>query len=256
MADNTEKFSGKAELYRSARPAYSQKLIDCLFSRYGFSEDSAVADVGSGTGIFSKQLLDKGCKVYGVEPNADMRKTAEEQLKAYKNFVSVDGSADCFGLSDCSVDIVTAAQAFHWFAADAFAAECRRVLKGDKQVVLVYNSRDKIAPVNVESYKIFSRFCPAFHGFGGGMEEERIYAFFGGKAEKIGFENNLVLDRDRFIGRCLSASYALTPKDGEYGEFIAGLNSLFDGFARGGFITIANASVAYIGYPVGDGRGV
>ena len=78
--DNTQKFSGLANDYTIGRSAYSNAFIESLYSRYGFSERSVIADIGSGTGKFAKQLLDKGSFVHCIEPNEDMRKRAIEEL--------------------------------------------------------------------------------------------------------------------------------------------------------------------------------
>ena len=89
--DNTQKFSGKADVYQQARPNYAQAMLDFIASKWQIGEGSLVADVGSGTGIFTRQLLGLGAKVYAVEPNADMRAMAERLLGGNPNFVSVIG---------------------------------------------------------------------------------------------------------------------------------------------------------------------
>ena len=91
--DYTQNFSGPANDYAIGRPAYSNKLIESLYSQYGFTEESVIADIGSGTGKLAKQLLDKGSFVYCIEPNDDMRKIAMEELGEYKRFHAVDGTA-------------------------------------------------------------------------------------------------------------------------------------------------------------------
>ncbi|MFR1709510.1 MAG: class I SAM-dependent methyltransferase [Clostridium sp.] len=70
---NENKFNGMAKIYSKYRPSYSFNFIDYLFTNVGISQSSIIADIGSGTGILTKQLLEKGSKVYGIEPNADMR---------------------------------------------------------------------------------------------------------------------------------------------------------------------------------------
>ena len=59
--------------------------------------------------------------------------------------------------------------------------------------------------------QVFREHCPSFHGFTGGMGEDdpRIRDFFGGAYEKRRFPNPLTLDRDQFLRRCFSSSYAL-----------------------------------------------
>ena len=81
---STERFNGVAKEYSLGRPDYAIDLINLLFQQYGFSDSSIVADIGSGTGKFAKQLLDRGCSVIGVEPNDDMRCFAEKELYDYE----------------------------------------------------------------------------------------------------------------------------------------------------------------------------
>lgn len=83
-----------------------------------------VADIGSGTGILSRQLLVRGLHVIGVEPNNDMRNVAEQSLNIHSRFISINATAENTTLKENSVDLVTVAQAFHWFDKKAFKIEC------------------------------------------------------------------------------------------------------------------------------------
>ena len=85
--DSTRKFDGYAKDYAVGRPSYALDLINCLYERYGISEKSVIADIGSGTGKFAKHLLERGSQVYCVEPNDDMRQTAEKELGSYEKFL-------------------------------------------------------------------------------------------------------------------------------------------------------------------------
>ena len=64
--------------------------MELLKTECGFTSESVVADIASGTGIFTKLLLENGNPVFGVEPNANMRRAGEEYLAAFPNFTSVD----------------------------------------------------------------------------------------------------------------------------------------------------------------------
>lgn len=245
----TEKFSGKASYYTAGRPAYSEKLIEYIYSN-GFSKESVIADIGSGTGIFARQLLEKGSAVYCVEPNDDMRAAAESELNAFDKFVSVNGTASDSTLEPGSVDFITCAQAFHWFNVDAFKAECKRILKPNGRVVLIWNTRDMNAPVNRKCAAVCEKYCPAFQGFNGGINnnEDRISQFFGGDFEIKAFENHLEYDENKFINRMLSSSYSLSPADSQYREYVEALKSVFEKHSSKGILTLPNNSVAYIGY--------
>ena len=61
--DNTKKFNDKANEYSSGRSSYPKALIDTLYDMYGFDKSSVIADIGSGTGILTRQLLEMGSEV-------------------------------------------------------------------------------------------------------------------------------------------------------------------------------------------------
>ncbi len=127
--DPTRRFRGRAELYARHRPGYPGEVVTLLEDECGLRAGSVVADLGSGTGILAAMLLARGCRVFGVEPNADMRAEGARALAAQEGFVSVDGRAEATTLPDASVDLVTAAQAFHWFDRPRARAEFARILK-------------------------------------------------------------------------------------------------------------------------------
>ncbi len=245
--DNTQKFSGKADVYQNARPSYAQELLDFVAQKWGIGEGSQVADIGSGTGILTRQLLGLGARVYAVEPNADMRAKAEELLGEHPNFVSLVGTAEQTTLPDYSVHLVTAAAAFHWFDPERFRQECDRILLPGAPVVLAWNEARVSSQINFGRERIFKKYCPHFKGFSGGNDkEDKIKrAFFDGKLQERRFSNPLIYDRQTFINRALSASYSLMAKDPEYQDYLAELGDLFDQHAVDGKIVLPQDSVAY-----------
>ena len=247
--DTTNKFDGLANDYTAGRPGYSAELIDYLYSEHGFSEASVIADIGSGTGKFAEYLLEKGSEVFCVEPNDDMRSEAENVLGRYIKFHSVKGGAEDTTLGDASVDIITTAQAFHWFDVKKFRQECTRIIRDNGIAALVWNVRDIDDNVNKELYAIFKKYCPDFKGFSGGIkrDDERIAEFFGGKYERVSFDAPIYYDRDKFISRCLSGSYSLKKGDCAYSEYISAVNDVFDKFSKDRIVKLGNKSVAYIG---------
>ncbi|HEX4489010.1 MAG TPA: class I SAM-dependent methyltransferase, partial [Terriglobales bacterium] len=138
---STERFSSRVDNYVRYRPGYPQEVIEPLRTDCGLTSDSIVADIASGTGIFSKLLLENGNQVFGVEPNAKMRSAGEEFLAAFPNFTSIAGTAEATTLGNHSVDFVTAAQAAHWFSLAESRKEFLRILKPGGWVVLLWNER-------------------------------------------------------------------------------------------------------------------
>ncbi len=247
--DNTKRFNGIASEYTQSRPSYSAEFIECLFSKYGFSASAVIADIGSGTGKFAKQLLQKGCNVICVEPNSDMRLVAEKELCEYTEFKSVSGSAENTMLPDNSVDFITTAQAFHWFDTKSFKTECSRILKPDGKVFLIWNTRNCDALINRELYGVYSEYCPDFKGFSGGTKphDDRIKYFFDNNYEYLSFINPLYFDREKFISRSLSGSYSLKKGDVNFDSYIDAINRVFDKFEIDGIAKIENETVCYVG---------
>ena len=229
-------------------PSYAHEFIDCLYEKYGFHASSVIADIGLGTGKFAKLLLERGSFVFGVEPNADMRQIAEQQLRQYATIKILNGTDSATSLTDRSVDFITVAQAFHWFDPQAFQKECIRILRNDGKVVLVWNMRDSEHQFNKSNYEIFKKYCPNFYGFSGGIKEDsKITTFFSGPVHIEKFQNPLYFTKEKFIQRCLSASYSLKVGDANYDAYVDALARLFDQFAENDVLTLSNYTKAYIG---------
>ena len=247
--DNTKKFDGYASDYTVGRPNYAAELIDCMYDSYGMSGSSSIADIGSGTGKFAVHMLNKGSRVYCVEPNDDMRSTAEKELKYYPKFHSVKGDAENFGLESDSIDFITTAQAFHWFDVEKFRRECSRVLKENGKVFLIWNVRDMSDPINQELQDVYEKYCPNFVGFSGGIkkDDQRIRQFFRERYEYVEFDNPLFFDKEKFIARSLSGSYSIKEGDENFDEYMKKIADIFEKYTDNGMVKISNHSVAYIG---------
>src|SRR2546430_9683591 len=115
VRDATQRFSSRVEDYARYRPGYPPEVIQLLKTECGLSAESVVADVASGTGIFTRMLLGNRCRVFGVEPNVEMRRSAEGFMAGHARFKSLKGTAESTTLPDHNVDIITAAPAAHWF---------------------------------------------------------------------------------------------------------------------------------------------
>src|SRR5207302_8090755 len=98
FADSKQRFSNRVADYVRYRPGYPPALIDLLRAECGLRHDHVIADVGSGTGLLSRLFLDNGNRVFGVEPNEEMRQAGEEYLAAYDQFSSVSGSSEATAL--------------------------------------------------------------------------------------------------------------------------------------------------------------
>ena len=247
---NDCKFSGKANIYARYRPTYPEEYLKYLAADCGLQPGIDAADIGSGTGILTRQLLAREARVFAVEPNNDMRRKAEAELSMYSGFVSVNAAAEHTGLADKSIDLITVAQAFHWFDPGQFQSECRRILRSGAKAALVWNSRDEMSPLVNELGEICLKFCPEYNGFSGGIQKTpEIYQQFfrDGSYEYRVFRDDLAYDRESFIGRIMSASYALCEDNPKYQTFVDAIILLFDKYSDADRIIVPNLTRSYAG---------
>jgi SAM-dependent methyltransferase len=202
--------------------------------------DSVVADIGSGTGLSAKLFLENGNQVYGVEPNAAMRAAAEEFLSVFPNFVSVDGTSEDTTVPNDSVDIVIAAQAFHWFDPVPTRAEIQRITKENGHVALIWNERQLDTTPFLRDYEeLLMKFANDYNAVRhDNVTEEKLSEFFGGKFEHKIFENHQVFDFEGLKGRLLSSSYMPSDDDPRFVPMSAALRDVFAKHEEGGRITV------------------
>ena len=149
----THRFSDRVDFYVRSRPGYPQALTEFLRDGLGLTPDRVVADIGSGTGLLTRMLLEMGQHVHAVEPNREMREAAEVLLGEHPGFESRDGSAEATGLADRGIDLVVAAQAFHWFDVELARQEFRRILAPGGQIALIWNRRKAAGTPFLEAYE-------------------------------------------------------------------------------------------------------
>lgn len=242
-------FSKKATAYTAYRPTYSEELFTHLARKGILRGDSVCLDAGAGTGKFTEHLLKLVGRVYALEPNPSMRAECEKNLAFYPNLTVVDGTAECTGLTEGSFDFICCAQAFHWIDADEFKKECIRVGKSSGYVLLAYNRKMPGIPIEIDRQKIVSRYRAIKDEYDCDWEirERAISRFFGGRLERLCYENDLAENLEHFLGRTLSASHALTPDDPRFHRYCEDLENYFNKYSCDGLIRIPNETLAYIG---------
>jgi len=249
--DSTGRFSTRVESYIRYRPGYPASLVPQLLAASGLDAGATVADIGSGTGIFSQRLLEQDCRVYAVEPNGPMREAAQALLGDNPQFISVDATAEHTGLDSDTIDLVTAAQAFHWFNNEATREEFRRILKAAGQVALIWNRRDTRQPLQQAYDAILREFAPEYgkvNHMNLGLEE--IAAFLDpAKIEQMNFDNSQRLDFASLLGRLKSSSYCPTEDSAQYIPLVTELLALFDHFAVDGHIDFGYDPQVFLGPP-------
>jgi SAM-dependent methyltransferase len=232
--DPTGRFTNRAEDYVRYRPSYPAAAIDALLAGLGAPAALVAADVGAGTGISARLLAERGVEVVAVEPNRAMRDAATPHPRVTFR----DGSAEALPLATGSVDLVLAAQAYHWFRAVPAVTEMARVLKPGGRLALVWNRRSELEPF-MQGYEraiLEAADDPAVVGMHADLEAvDRSGLFAPRRVER--FEQRQAVDREGLLGRALSASYV--PKQGpRLALLVERLGALYDEYAARGSVEL------------------
>ena len=234
------RFSDRVANYVKFRPGYPAGVLGLFRDRMGLTASTVLADVGSGTAISSKLFVENGNVVYGVEPNEAMRVAAEEQMRQFPNFRSIDGTSEHTTLPAESVDFVIAAQAFHWFDPRPTRVEFHRILRKPGHIALIWNERQLESTAFLREYEQFllkygNDYKEVRHE---NINDKKLSAFFQSDYESASFENRQVHDLEGLTGRMLSASYMPNKADQRFTTMMDELNVLFEKHARQGKIEI------------------
>jgi SAM-dependent methyltransferase len=217
--DPARSFEAWAPEYDRYRPSYPYALFELIASKLELPRRPLVVDLGAGTGRASLAMAELGWRVTAVEPGGPMldmlriRATDAGLLVA-----TVQAHAEETGLDPASVDLATAAQAFHWFDRARAVDEMARIVRPGGGVALFWNVRDEHGSPFVAGYHSLleaqfgdadtGRYLQA--GRATGRDATRV-AFEGmasfERLELSEVSHDLAMSADEFIGMAFTASY-------------------------------------------------
>lgn len=250
--ENTTVFGPLADDYASYRPGYPAEVIDELKRVCGLTPDWIVADIGSGTGNLTRLFLEAGNKVYGVEPNREMREAAERLLAAHLTFYSLDAPAENIPLDTQSVDLITVGQALHWFDVDKARAEFKRILRPGGWVAVLWNDRLGDATAFTKDYQNLTDSmdieqpampCPVspFHT---GLDD----IFGSATPHTASFPHTQLFDLEGLLGRARSSGYIPQLGAPNHANFTAQMTDLFNHHQRDGAVEFHYITRLYLGH--------
>lgn len=236
--DNTQRFSDRVDNYVRFRPHYPAAIIPFLQKAIGLASHWVMADIGCGTGISSELFVGHGNKVLGVEPNGPMRQAAVDHFKHLVNFTAVDGTAEATTLPNGTIDLIIAAQAFHWFDLPVTKAEFKRIGKPNAFTILIRNERLADTPFMQQYAELLQNYATDHSSLNSHDKFlDRAKALFEPATFQIeNFANEQTLSFEDLKGRLLSSSYAPLPSHPRYDAMVTDLKHLFDTHQQNGKI--------------------
>ncbi len=243
-----DRFSNRAEAYAKYRPSYPPEAIHFILKGLNSSNMLLIADIGAGTGIASRLLAEQGARVVAIEPNLAMLSAAEPHLHVQFR----QGSAEQTGLTDCSVDLVTTFQAFHWFDPQITLPEFARILKPKGRLAVAWNNRDRQDPFTAA----YSELLGAASNQHPAQAVKQLTAdVFNQSAFRLSqyqsFRHHHALDLAGLLGRTDSLSYI--PEGGQVRDLLnQSLHELYDQFCdQQGLVYLAHRTDVYLAHLIG-----
>ncbi len=249
VKDSTRRFSSRVGNYVRYRPAYPSAVLELLKGECGLTAASVIADIASGTGIFTRMLLENGNRVFGVEPNPDMRKAGEEFLRTYPQFTSLAGTAEGTTLADHSIDFVTTAQAAHWFDCEKARCEFIRVCRPGGWTVLLWNERHTGSTPFLRAYEqLLVEYGTDYQDVRSERTTEQIETFFAPTRFQVRtFDYHQDFDYPALEGRLLSSSYTPQADNARHAPMLRELRRIFDAHQVNDRVTFEYDTRVYYG---------
>ena len=222
----------KADSYNIGRPHYPPAFFDYL-DKIVLIRNSVIADVGAGTGKITMMFLERGYRVFALEPDRDMVRVLRENTKGFPGCTIVESTAENTGIPDDSTDLVFCGNSYMWFDRAAVIPEFRRIVRGGRRqnVILAQLGAGRNA-YGDEIHEINKKFSRADLNavpnnsppFQSGMYQEKV------------FDYTIYQDFNEMLHGHLSASYAPAADDDCFEAYCGRLKEVFEKYSSDGRI--------------------
>ncbi|MEM9070805.1 MAG: class I SAM-dependent methyltransferase [Myxococcota bacterium] len=223
--DPRDRFSATVDDYVRYRPDYPDAFFDWLRDAHGLAPKSRILEVGCGTGIATRQLMERGYDVVATDPNEAMLTAAR---KHGGTFVCADAETlDVQG----EFSLVVGGQAFHWFD---LARALPRFAELAPRAVAFWNLRDDHHPSMAAYDALLRKRCSEYASVGAEPRARAVQAQVAAADLKVArFPHAQALSLDAFRGRVWSSSYVRHSVE-DPDRFNAELDRLFETHAEDG----------------------
>lgn len=251
MLKGTEVFSSLAQDYAQYRPGYPSEVMSVLANDCGLTQESIIADIGSGTGNSAKLFLEAGYQIIGVEPNREMREFGERLLAEYPKFTSLEGSAESIPLDNKSIDLIIVGQAVHWFDIDRAKVEFHRILRPGGWVAVMWNDRRSDVTLFTKEYEAITSKLAALHPSqcnSRSISSAPECILDKSSIRTANFPHTQSFDLQGLLGRARSSGFVPQPENSYHKEATALITDLFSRHQKSGQIEFHYITRLYFGH--------
>ncbi len=248
--DSKKVYSTKTEKYAKYRWDYAAGAIEAIIEMTQLSYQSTLADIGAGSGILTKHFVEKVQKIYAIEPNKEFREILSRNMGALPSVSVIDGSAESTHLPSMCVDVITVAQAIHWFDPEPARREMMRILKNDGWLVLLRNGATNSEQNEVISSLMTDEFGADFTVVHELPKEKPIQFYFGnGHFNELIFPFQFNQNWEEFIGALTTASYMPDEDHPLFDKLERKAREIFFQLSKDGLLKVQGETELIIGQP-------
>jgi SAM-dependent methyltransferase len=219
--------AGKAGSYDLGRPEYPAAFYDYLYGEFGLHANAVIADIGAGPGKIARGFLERGSRVYAVEPDDDMRRIAQERLGRFDGCTVLGNCAEETGIPTGSADLIFCVNSYYWFDRTRVVPEFKRILKSGEGANVVLAWLRGSPKQSEELYESLGLLIKPMDGRHDESPPFREGAFTGKE-----FNFTLFRDLTAFMNGMLSASFSLNPGDDGFEEYCQIIKRHFERYSR------------------------
>lgn len=220
MRDRAASFGSVAEAYAKYRPGYPDEAVRWMVG----TSPGTVLELGAGTGALTRSLSALGHEVIATDPSAGVLSHLKKAVPKARTMV---GRAEDIALPSSSVDVVVAAQAFHWFDRERALPEIARVLRPGGVLALVWNSGDYKVPWVRRVFQLTD--TPDAESLGDPLDGSELFS----TSEARVFRHWQRFHKHSLVGFVASNSRTATMAADERDALLDEIGRLYDSYGRG-----------------------
>ncbi len=240
-------FSSKAQTYDKYRWDYAPEAVQAIRKITQLSRQSSLADLGAGTGMLTQHFLGIAGHVYAVEPNPEMRAILAQKLGSQPSVTVLDANAEHTTLPDRCVNVITVAQALHWFEPEAAKTEIQRVLKPNGWLAVLENIRTNEQLTQETESLMTEAYGADFSATRKYRKDKPLSFYFGHESYQcLTYPFAFKQDWDGFIGAILSASFMPDEHHPLYTRLVEDARKVFERHSQGNFLTVNGTTQLFI----------